>query len=84
MKKFYRASFYQDKICSHFSFFFEALRLRVEGFLRILILFLGSAVLLHRVVTHLLGIFKGIIPYYTRFNIFLIGSWLTQFIATIC
>ena len=28
-------------------------------------LFLGSAVLLHRVVTHLLGIFKGIIPYYT-------------------
>ena len=26
MKRFYRASFYQDKICSHFSFFFEVLR----------------------------------------------------------
>ena len=39
--------------------------MRVEGFLRILILFLGLAVLLHRVVTHLLGIFKGIIPHYT-------------------
>ena len=41
--------------------------LRVEGFLRILILFLGSAVLLQRVVTRLLGIFKGIIPYYTDY-----------------
>ena len=62
VKKSYRSSFYQVKICSHFSFFFDALHFASRRFLRIL---LGSAVLLNWVVTHLLVIFKGIISHYT-------------------
>ena len=57
--------FTKTKSAAIFPSFLRYCVLRVKGFLRILILLLGSAVLLHWVVTHLLGIFKGIIPYYT-------------------